>query len=740
MKAKATEGILLSIGLIVKNEEKKLRRCLDSLQPLMEAVSSELIIVDTGSHDDTVAIAREYTEQVIEYEWNDDFSAARNVTLDRSVGKWYLYLDADEWLKDWKPIVHFLESKQASRSNTATLGLENYTEPTFRIFARNDAVRMIRKASGGRFQFSVHECLPKLEPCVPSGAILRHDGYVYASQKEQDLKFKRNFTLLLKEYAVKPDDIRILSHIVDCFQPAEALPYAEKALNLVKDRPEHNYYGTIYRRVAAVYRKLNMVEPLKTLCEEYFLQQHRPSLADIDMRLIYADTLSEIEDGISAAEQYEIYFSLYDQFQNGKSDYWDMASCTATSMSPFVYIETLKAASRCYCKIEQFEKAFECIARPYSNQATLDDLVALLAVLCEIAEVASEGEEIGCYFQRVLQELDNIEATDEQITETLEKMVQVVTQYYYRCPTLRDAICSSVALCKRDLEFIHMMQFLNSEAAGNFPERLTEKLAVCGPNLAISAELIYLAIKYQVDVAPILDSMTVEEFAEHLIGVAKFHQDYSKLMVAYPVGVFCKQMKSLCCIEIMLEKAIVVSDGTSWIWDAKKEGCIFGGLVCTSDLSTEEVNRLIQSYVDVGNEWLAICYASEMLTETGECYLPVAHRSLRRLWRALAFRTQGKGLEYVRLLQQLLKDYPPMKTAVETLLKDYQEQQDTLRKDQEEAAMLMRRFKAQIRVMIQAGNRGEARRALASYQTIHPEDGEIAELMALCNGIVIEPS
>ena len=54
----------LSIGMIVKNEEKNLRACLEALKPLREAVSSELIIVDTGSEDETVQIAKEYTEKV----------------------------------------------------------------------------------------------------------------------------------------------------------------------------------------------------------------------------------------------------------------------------------------------------------------------------------------------------------------------------------------------------------------------------------------------------------------------------------------------------------------------------------------------------------------------------------------------------------------------------------------------------------------------------------------------------
>ena len=70
MKAKVEinnkSDIILSIGMIVKNEEKVLGRCLESLKPLMAAIPSELIIADTGSTDRTVEIAKKYTENVIQ--------------------------------------------------------------------------------------------------------------------------------------------------------------------------------------------------------------------------------------------------------------------------------------------------------------------------------------------------------------------------------------------------------------------------------------------------------------------------------------------------------------------------------------------------------------------------------------------------------------------------------------------------------------------------------------------------
>ena len=84
--------IILSIGMIVKNEEKVLGRCLESLQPLMKQIPSELIIADTGSTDSTVEIAKKYTDNVFHFEWINDFAAARNSTLEKARGQWFLLM------------------------------------------------------------------------------------------------------------------------------------------------------------------------------------------------------------------------------------------------------------------------------------------------------------------------------------------------------------------------------------------------------------------------------------------------------------------------------------------------------------------------------------------------------------------------------------------------------------------------------------------------------------------------
>ena len=88
--------VSVSLCMIVKNEEAVLRRCLDSVADLVE----EIIIVDTGSSDRTKEIAGEYTDKVYDFEWINDFSAARNFAFSKATRDYIYSADADEVLDE----------------------------------------------------------------------------------------------------------------------------------------------------------------------------------------------------------------------------------------------------------------------------------------------------------------------------------------------------------------------------------------------------------------------------------------------------------------------------------------------------------------------------------------------------------------------------------------------------------------------------------------------------------------
>jgi len=100
--------ITISACLIVKNEEKVLARCLDSLKDIVD----EIIIVDTGSVDRTKEIGKIYTDKIYDFQWIDDFSAARNYSFSKATMDYIYVADADEVI-DEENKVKFLQLKKA---------------------------------------------------------------------------------------------------------------------------------------------------------------------------------------------------------------------------------------------------------------------------------------------------------------------------------------------------------------------------------------------------------------------------------------------------------------------------------------------------------------------------------------------------------------------------------------------------------------------------------------------------
>ncbi|NQX70106.1 glycosyltransferase family 2 protein [Paenibacillus alba] len=147
---------LLSLCMIVRDEEKVLRRCLDSVNDYVD----EIIIVDTGSVDSTKQIAREYTDKVFDFEWINDFSAAKNAAIQRAMSKWILVLDADEYV-DSTQMVHLLAMLKQADHDTPMgyiLTIYNYTGPIRKgKMVESTALRLFSNHPDIYFERPIHE-------------------------------------------------------------------------------------------------------------------------------------------------------------------------------------------------------------------------------------------------------------------------------------------------------------------------------------------------------------------------------------------------------------------------------------------------------------------------------------------------------------------------------------------------------------------------------------------------------
>lgn len=209
--------VTLTAAIIVKDEERCIARCINSVLTIF----NEIIIIDTGSTDNTLSILKSYQSKkikIFESLWNDDFSSARNFAISKCTGQYILFIDADEYLSSIKNGV-LAEDKKAEFDDEFVYCPEikghdgNSSKTVRRFFANN-----------GNFYFHgyVHEELRRKDgneiKDTPINIVINHDGYKDEIIKEKD-KTNRNRALNIKNLKNEPNYLRwVFFYFRDSFE------------------------------------------------------------------------------------------------------------------------------------------------------------------------------------------------------------------------------------------------------------------------------------------------------------------------------------------------------------------------------------------------------------------------------------------------------------------------------------------------------------------------------------------
>jgi glycosyltransferase involved in cell wall biosynthesis len=249
--------VTVSLCMIVKNEDEFLEKCLNSVKDLVD----EIIIVDTGSTDNTKSIAQKFTDKIFDFEWCDDFSAARNESLKHATKDWILILDADEVIAehDFEPIRNAIKEEKVDGYVLHQLNYTNKVKKTMHKFVKvnvpsfsyaiiSPIVRLFRRSENVYFDFYVHESvdssLMKLNSKVLNLPVAIHH---YEELKNDLTSNKKNdyyFQLLLKNIQKYPSHAK--SHYLAALgyesienNSEKAIEMCEKAIEL---QPNNSHF------------------------------------------------------------------------------------------------------------------------------------------------------------------------------------------------------------------------------------------------------------------------------------------------------------------------------------------------------------------------------------------------------------------------------------------------------------------------------------------------------------------
>ncbi|WBW96577.1 TPR domain-containing glycosyltransferase [Oceanirhabdus sp. W0125-5] len=392
--------------MIVKNEEDNLERCLKSA----EGIADEIIIVDTGSSDSTVEIAKKYTPNVYFFKWINDFSAARNFSLSKATGDWILILDADDELKN--------NQKDYIRELTTDTSIDVYCFNTLNIINENDkkniAVnlnpRLFQNKPGYKYEGAVHNQLISVIKRVNPNLRIKnapvdiyHYGYLH-SIVEKKHKRERNMEILKGLLEKDPDDTFNLfnmgSEHYALGNYKEAFNYYLKSYELID--PKNNFYPMLVLRMSLCCKSLKSfdqfyhyaetaLEHYPTFTALYYLRGcinyylGKPTLAIDDfekaLSLGESDTSLTCIKGAGNFRPLELLCKIYYEFKDYKKCAY---YCTELISYPEVSdFDSLRTIVHCLYKLKASTEEIEEILKLILNSKKEKDYIYICNILIE---------------------------------------------------------------------------------------------------------------------------------------------------------------------------------------------------------------------------------------------------------------------------------------------------------------------------------------------------------------------
>ena len=479
---------LLTISMLACGREKTLRKCLDSIVPLMEKVPSELIIVDTGCDEETRAMMQVYTDQIIPFTWCDDFSKARNVGLEKARGEWFMYLDDDEWFLDTKEIEDFFLSGDYKNYFYACYIQRNYTTYNRQLYTDAWVSRLARLDTGIRFVSTIHEYFyPLRDPYKLLHSVVEHFGYIYASKEEERQHIKRNTVLLQKQMKKERDVIRWWIHLLQEYRAAEefqqmqdlcreGIKHFRKFNDNVTNRDRGSFYcGLVEAQLLSAYYE-QAEEEIKNalkdkrntqMCqmrlynlgsEAYFKQKkYKEAREYCEKYLEYYEILKDKEEerveqeaffvnnafepsGLFSTLCYYILSDLYlGETKAFEKHFWDFGWDSVLMLNK----EFIREVVECMSKLP-FEEVFVKAAKTMMSWKGLDEFWEKVQEIEKKSAVSSEKQEQFWHLARIISQVDipnyyvwytKILYNDhideaENLDECYRKMFQYVTDIF----------------------------------------------------------------------------------------------------------------------------------------------------------------------------------------------------------------------------------------------------------------------------------------------------------------------
>lgn len=637
---------ILSICIIVKNEEKVLKRCLESLKPLMEEVSSELIITDTGSTDKTVDIAREYTDKIIFFEWINDFSAARNTGIKQANGKWLFFIDADTWLVEYDEIINFLKLEEQQTANLAYIKIRNlWNVNGQQEFTDFYFPCLFKIYDGIKYEGKIHEAIyyPNKKG-IKLNALALHSGYDYENEEEKISKQERNNDLIIEEYENHPDDLRnvfhLIRHLISKDGISSAKKYIDRGYDLVKDDNSNLFFSNMFYFKVELLIGEEKFSYAVEICDEYISKRAKVSAKDLDFYFLKARALEMMQDWENVIKAYENYIIGYKAHKKGQliDDLLITETLEYEKESHFTY--ALLSQVKGYYFTDQIEKAIELLKSVSLDDTILDNLKVLFNLAFMCCQRNRNFTLIIDFYQKAVSTNDEtmiktfIDVAEENLKNNFQDFKLYVEEF---------SIVENDATLYIKLQKLRLYDLKGDEDS-------TKKLLNDFLNLDNWStelyDLIFYSFKYYVDFKTVLCKINIEEFSIILNKIIHLHKDFHVVIFKY----FYNVLKVMIGTEQYIPLIAIIFENA----------LIYGNNCCA-----EDIMNCFNAYAETMEKYLKMIYKEYILSDENSFILPAGFRAGYFAYRAIE---ECDDETYKHYINKICDCNPEMKDTLKILV------------------------------------------------------------------------
>ncbi|MCF6149105.1 MAG: glycosyltransferase [Candidatus Kuenenia sp.] len=347
-KMKRVNKSTISACLIVKNEEKFLPNCLKSLKTAVD----EIVVVDTGSTDNTVNIAKEFGAKVHFYSWNNNYSDARNYAISHATKDWILMIDADEEL-----VQDDIPALRQSISN------DGYSGVIIAIYSKVKSgmhkfyyTRVFRRGKA-HYEGIIHEQVVIDGEKFPTEIRLYHYGYDL-DENTMRRKWQRTTQLLKKQIELNENDSFAWLNLIRncCTQQLfrEGIDVGKEALKRIAPEANLHHFIMILYEIADCYLNIGNTAEAKKICHSALSKLSETNLTPENIDVVYTLACVYLKEGDcnKAIEYFKRFLTLRQWYLKNIND------CLMTDTLGYDY-SAYNGLGFCYGSLGQWEKAVD---------------------------------------------------------------------------------------------------------------------------------------------------------------------------------------------------------------------------------------------------------------------------------------------------------------------------------------------------------------------------------------------